>query len=159
MGVITHQMLKSLLLILTFSLFKTGFPADFELYNLNVDTWEMRIGRKQILNWQKNKIGDTVLIDKNKIGLTDTLFVQRYLCGQSGQNSTTTLTIKNEKNEIVQQSINTDNQFVFTGKISLATILSSDKLAGSKVLEVIFSIDSRPHKINETVVLGRLKFK
>ena len=149
-------MTKSLILILTLALLKTNFWTIPEHFNLNVDSWEIRIAHKRILDWQRNKIGDTAFVDKRKIRLTDTLFVQRYLCGQNGQNSVTTLTIENEKNEIIQQSTNTDNQFVFTASIPLATLLSSAKTTNAKIFNVRFGIHSQSHKLDQTVLLGRL---
>jgi len=149
-------MTKSLILILTLALLKANFWTIPKHSNLNVDTWEIRIGHKRILDWQKNQIGDTAFVDKRKIRPTDTLFVQRYLCGQSGQNSITTLTIENEKNEIIQQSTNTDNQFIFTASIPLAKLLSSSKTTNAKILNVRLGIHSQSHKLVQTLLLGRL---
>ena len=127
---------------------------------INTNSWGISIGKKEILaSWKNNKMGDTATIDKKKLKLSDTLFVQRYLCGYNGQNSITTVTIKNSQNEIIRESINKDNQWMFTAKITLSDILNSPKIKDNQLVDIHFTIDSKTENINQTVLLGRLKLK
>jgi hypothetical protein len=127
---------------------------------LNANSWGISIGKKEILaSWKNNEMGDTAVLDRKKLKLSDTLFVQRYLCGYSGENSVTTVTIKNSQNEIITTSINKYNHGMFIAKMSLSYILSSPKIRDNQILSVYFTIDSKTEKINQTVLLGRLKLQ
>lgn len=127
---------------------------------LNANSWGIIIGKKEILaSWKNNEMGDTAVVDKKKLKQTDTLFVQRYLCGYSGQNSVTTLTIKNEQNEIIKEAIYKDSRLMFTAKMSVSDFLTSTKFRNGQILSVYFTIDSKTEKVNQTVLLGRLKLK
>jgi hypothetical protein len=127
---------------------------------LNADSWGITIGKKEILgSWKNNEMGDIAMLDKKKLKLSDTLFVKRYLCGYSGQNAITTVTIKNSQNEIIKVSVNKDNKWMFTAKMPISDILNSPKIKDNQILSVYFNIDSKTKEINQTVLLGRLKFK
>jgi hypothetical protein len=104
-------------------------------------------------------MGDFATLDKNKLKAADTLFVQRYLCGYSGQNAITTLTIKNAQNEILQESINHDNHFMFTGKMPISEILNSEKVKSDEYVAIYFTIDSKAEDVNEQVLLGSLRLE
>lgn len=104
-------------------------------------------------------MGDTAMLHKKKLKLSDTLFVQRYLCGYSGQNSITTLTIKNLQNEIIKECINKDNRLMFTAKMPLSEILNSPKINDNQIVTIYFTIDSKAENINETVLLGILRLQ
>lgn len=145
-------------MISIFIIFCSWTMPNSNLFNAN--SWGISIGKKDLLaSWKNNEMGDTAVLDKKKLKHTDTLFVQRYLCGQSGQNSLTTLTIKNEQNEIVKEAISNDSRLMFTAKMAVSDFLTSTKLGTGQMLSVYFTIDSKVGGINQTVLLGRLKLK
>lgn len=127
---------------------------------LNINSWSIHIGKKEILASRKKKqMGETAIVDLKKIETTDTLFVQRYLCGYTGQNSNSTLTIKNQQNEIIHETVNKNNQLMFTAKMAMSNILSSKKFHPDIILSVFFSIDSKSENLKQTVLIGKLKIK
>ncbi len=127
---------------------------------LNSNSWGISIGKKDILaSWKNNKMGDFASLSKKNLKLSDTLFVQRYLCGYDGNNSITTLTIKNSRNEIIKESVNKNNYMIFKAKMPLSDFLDSATINNKQILLVYFTIFSKIENLNQTVLLGRLKFK
>ncbi len=122
----------------------------------NANTWSIRIGKTEVMNWQKNELGETAILKKNKLKLTDTLFTQRYLCGNTGGYSTTTLVIKNELSQTIKESIHKGDQFMYTAQISINDILTSSGFTYGQPISLFFSIDNKTGKISETVLLGKL---
>jgi len=104
-------------------------------------------------------MGDTATIDKKKIKATDTLLVQRYLCGYSCQSCVTRVTIQNERDEVIAESKNEGNSFTFTGKIPVSDIIHSKAFNNSQVLAVYFTIKDKAENMDQTVLLGRLRFR
>lgn len=126
---------------------------------LNSNTWNIKIGEKYVLSSRKNEIGDTAFIAINDLKQTDTLFVSRYLCGYRGQNCTTRLSIRNEQNELVQETIREGFCWGFEGQMPLSAILKSTKFRTGETLSIYFSYNSNSNGEFETLLLGRLKFE
>ncbi len=126
---------------------------------LNINTWSVCIGKKYLLRSFENEMGDTVVLENKKIKLTDILFVHRFLCGYSGQEATSILTIKNEQNEVVAESAVKGSYFNFSAQLPVQNILTSNKYTSNQVFGIFFSIDSKAEEINETVLLGRMRIK
>lgn len=128
---------------------------------LNANSWAITIGEKELLaSWKGNIMGDTAIVKKGKVKSTDTLFVQRYLCGSSAENSICTLIIKNQQDEIVGRSTNNKNKgLTFIANMPLTDLLESSRLSNSNLLEIYFTIKKHSENIDQTVLLGRLRLK
>jgi hypothetical protein len=127
---------------------------------VNTNSWVIRIGKKDLLSSAKNnKIGDTVLIDKKKIKLTDSLYAGMYLCGYSGQNSVTTLKIKDQQNKVIKEVINKNDQLTFSAKIPASEVFVLNSFNSGEIFSVFLSIESNSEEINQTYLLGRLRSK
>ena len=127
---------------------------------LNANSWCMRVGQNELLaSWKNNQMGDTVLFDKTKFKSTDTLFAERYLCGFIRQPAVTTVTIKNQQNQIIKQVVSKGTQLGMTGYIPLSEIIILNGYKSGQTLGVFLTIDFKNKDFNETVLLGRLKIK
>jgi hypothetical protein len=126
----------------------------------NSNSWSISIGKKILLaSWKNNKMGDTVIIDIKTLKSKDTLFVTQYLCGYDGRNSSTTLTIKDDRGQVIKESTSMNSQLMYSAKLSLTEIMASNKFTNNQILNIYFSIYSKSDKINQTVLLGRLQVK
>ncbi|HEX6427141.1 MAG TPA: hypothetical protein VF008_05625 [Niastella sp.] len=127
---------------------------------VNQNSWSISIGKKVVLaSWQNNKLGDTAIIEKKKIKSIDTLFVSQYLCGYNGQNSFTTLTIKNDIGQVIKESTNKNNQLMYIARLSLTDMLTSNKFTNNQILNIYCSIYNKADNINQTLLVGRLQLK
>jgi hypothetical protein len=126
---------------------------------LNVNTWSVRIGQTNVLTWQTNKMGEIATVNFNKLHKTDTLFVQRYLCGHNPEErSVTILTLKDEKGKTLAETINKDPQLLlYTGNIPLSDVLVKNKITKGELLNIYFTINHGPDEIGEEKLIGRLK--
>lgn len=104
-------------------------------------------------------MGDTAILDLDKILSADTLFVNRYLCGYSGgQDAVSTIIIKNEKNEVLKESINRNNLWMYSAHMPMIDIVNSQKFIKSQSVSIFFAINSKKENLNQNVLLGVLKF-
>lgn len=129
--------------------------------DLAVSYWNVSIGEDALLSsWKKNKMGDTAVFDKTKYLPTDTLFAANYLCGQYGRPVTTTLTIKNQQDEIIKETINPDHEWGFDGYVKLSEIINLEDFKSGKVVSIFLTVDmQKDDHVSQPVLLGRLKIK
>ncbi|MGN6647682.1 MAG: hypothetical protein ACTHJT_14265 [Cytophaga sp.] len=154
-------MKTKLILILTgLAIFLCSWKADTHS-DLNVNSWNISVGNKELLaSWERNKMGDTAVFDQTKYLLTDTLFAERYLCGQLGKPAVTTLTIKNQKNEIIKEVVNSNYKWGFNAYIKLSDFVALNDFKSGEVIGIFLTIDMKnDDRLDETVLLGRLKIK
>jgi len=149
-------MRKLLFLIAIFFLLLSSWTIERPL---NRNTWYVKLGHKDLLTWEENKIGDTVNLDLNKLNKADTLLVQEYLCGHNPENnSTTILTLKNQEGKTISKTINEKTELLFyTGKIQLATVLDKMKIINCEFVNIYFAINHRPDELGKEVLIGTLK--
>ena len=131
---------------------KTSKPITY-----NANSWSISVGKKVLLaSWQNNEMGDTATLSILKIKSTDTLFAQRFLCGYNGNNSVSTLTVKNERNEAIAASIHTNKDMSYTAKMPLASIIKAISIQG-KTIGIYFTIEDNNDLLSKPVLLGRLR--
>lgn len=148
-------MRKTLFIITTLFLLFTSWTLERPL---NRDTWFVKLGKKDLLTWQKNKVGDTATLDLIKLKINDTLYVQQYFCGGSAENSITTLQLINHDNKIIAESINTkDDLLFFTGKIALKDVFIKNHVQQGEIINILFTIRQDVGNLDERLLLGRLR--
>ncbi len=149
-----------ILLLISLAVFLCSWTIDIN-DDLNVNSWNISVGNKELLaSWEGNKMGDTAVFDKTKYLPTDTLFTERYLCGQLGKPAVTTLTIKNQQNEIIKEVINSNYKWGFNAYIKLSEFLALTDFKSGQVLGIFLTIDMKnDDRLDESVLLGRLKIK
>jgi hypothetical protein len=88
------------------------------------------------------------------------LFAERYLCGQLGKPAVTTLTMKNDKNEIIKEVINSNYKWGFNSYIKLSEFLALNDCRSGQVINIFLTIDMKnDDRLDESVLLGSLKIK
>ena len=124
----------------------------------NRDSWSIGIGEKVLMaTWLDNEMGDTVALTRIKLKGSDTLIAERYLCGQTGGNAQSTITIKNSGGETIAESTNQNNGMMFGSRLAIREFLYSPKIKSGEVVGVYFSIKDESGKRDYTVLLGNLK--
>lgn len=124
---------------------------------LNTNSWSIRIGKNEVLaSWKNNKMGDTARLDLKKLNPDDTLFAGQHLCGSSAKGALVTLTLKNERNEIIAKTSNRESQWDFAAAMPLKGILTSPDLRPGQTLRVFFSIEWEQKEKPQTDMLGVL---
>ncbi len=121
--------------------------------------WSIRIGKKEILGFQKNKMGDTITLQKNKLKDTDTLYAERNLLGFTATNSVVVLSVKNDQDAVIKDARNTTNTVVFAAQIPVKDLLASPEFVKGKFVTIYLTIISKQEKLRETVLMGVIKLK
>ncbi len=124
---------------------------------LNSNTWCIQIGGKDLITWTKNEMGDEVKLKLKSLKSTDILHVQRYLCGQTSENSITTLTIKNNFNKIIKEVTHKSSSMMFEADIPLKDFIN--QFWNGQTISIYFTINSNTKALSDTVLLGRLKLE
>ncbi|WP_343632784.1 hypothetical protein [Fluviicola sp.] len=141
----------------------SGLISSFVLqeYTLpNENSWAIGIGKKPLLaSWLDNEMGDTLELKRTQLKDSDTLFAQRYLCGQTADNETVVLTVKNAIGETIAESADQDESLMFHADLPVHELLVSPKIKPGDVLAVYFTIKEYDEKEDYTVLLGYLKWK
>lgn len=126
----------------------------------NENSWAIGIGKKTLLaSWLGNEMGDTLELKRTQLMDADNLFGQRYLCGQTSDNETVVLTVKNVKGELIAESADQNESLIFYADLPVQELLSSPNIQSGDVLAVYFSIREYDGKEDNTVLLGHLKWK
>ncbi len=150
---------SSVLIFLFFSITFWSFTKP-EIIPPNTNTWNIKIGDSPIMATRlHNKMGDTGVVNVKKIGINDTLYAERYLCGYGGKgDDIATLTIKNLDNQIICESKNTRNIWSFDAKLPLSEILNSNKFKKGQMVKVYFTMDFVKKEERDIALLCYLKF-
>lgn len=150
--------LKMLIITVLASVFCSWKVAVIKPTNAN--SWHLSIGK--IAHWgssKNNNMGDTLSLEKSKLKLTDTLIAERFICGSVGENFITTLTIKNNKDEMISTLSNYQNNFMFEASVPLEGILKLKQVKGRQLFNIYFTIKHKKQGQEETVLLARLLLK
>lgn len=151
-------MKKHLLFVLLIALITLSSNSANRDRTNNANSWGIKIGETVILaSWLHHDMGDLAFIEREKLNPKDTLFVQRYLCGQSAGTSARTLTLKNHKNEVIAETVSREMAWIFEVNMPLSQILTSKYFHPGETLSVYFSIDNETQTGEETVLLGKLR--
>ncbi|MCW3085291.1 MAG: hypothetical protein JWP12_2657 [Bacteroidetes bacterium] len=144
---------NSLLLFIAFIIFCSMMVSPTQ------NPWSIRIGKKEILGFQKNKMGDTITLQKSKLKDTDTLYAERNLLSFTASNSVVVLTVKNDQDVIIKDARNTANTVVFAAQMPIKDLLASPEFVKGKMIRIYLTIISRQEKLKETVLMGVIKLK
>ena len=126
----------------------------------NVNSWCIKLNEKELLaSWLGNEMGDTVTLVKSQLKDSDTLFIQRYLCGQSAENSLTDLTITNSNGEKIAQTVSENKHLMFTSHLEMRELIHSPQIKSGSVVGVYFSIIDESDNTAYTSLLGYLKLE
>lgn len=107
----------------------------------NADSWAVGINDKKLLaSWLDHEMGDTLILKRSELKSTDTLFVQRYLCGQTAENTLTELTITNFHGEKISKTISENSGLMFRSDLEIDELLHSLDTRSGSVLGVHFTI-------------------
>ena len=121
--------------------------------------WSIRIGKKEILGFQKNKMGDTITLQKSKLKEADTLYAERNLPGFTATNSVVVLSVKNDQDVMIKDARNTTNTLIFAAQMPVKELLASPEFVKEKFIRIYLTIISRQEKLRETVLMGVIKLK
>ena len=104
-------------------------------------------------------MGDLAVLEN--VNLLDTLYADRYLCGQGSDNSISTVRImKNEK--LICERSNKNSGYLFSSKVQLAEIFNSGEISKGDILDIYFQLDTESEPIDEYsefILLGKIKIK
>lgn len=127
---------------------------------LNTNSWSLSIGEKVLLaSWKNHELGATVTVARTTIKLMDTLYVERYLCGQNGNESISILTIKDALGDTIAEFSHKNTNFHFSANAQLADIVKSPKYSDGMMMDLYFTIKASSMDRDETVLLARLQIK
>ena len=147
------NMKKLFLLIIPFLIFCSMIVSPTQ------NPWSIRIGKKEILDFQKNKLGDTITLQKSKLKDTDTLYAERNLLGFTATNSVVVLSVKNDQEMIIKDARNTSNTVIFAAQIPVKDLLASPEFVKGKFVTIYLTIISKQEKLRETALMGVIKLK
>ncbi len=123
----------------------------------NSNTWCIQIDNKDLLIWTKNQIGEEVRLKLKSLKQSNVLHVQRNFCGQTAENSSTTITIKNNFGIIIKEVTNKNNSMMFEADIPVKDFI--DQFSIGQTISIYFTISSYVKELNSTVLLGKLKLE
>ncbi|MES2512546.1 MAG: hypothetical protein V4580_00305 [Bacteroidota bacterium] len=121
----------------------------------NSNTWRISIGDKDLLIWTKNEMGAEAIVSKKSLKATDLIHVQRYVCGQSADEGSTIITLKNNFGRVVKEYSFKGSSMMYEGDIPVKDIQNS--FIVSETVSIYITISNMPKGIHETVLLGKLK--
>jgi hypothetical protein len=147
----------SLLLILSTLLF-SAFTTSNRSKSFNTNSWSVSIGKTDLLCQTKNRIGDEIVIAKKSLKATQVLHARMYFCGQSADNATATLTIKNNFNKTLKEYSKQSYGLEFGADAPLKDFI--EEFLPGQTIKIYFSISGAENEgLNTTVLLGQIKLK
>lgn len=154
----THATKIPLLLLLAFLSMAFCFSMP-EKSMLNSDTWFIFLGKKQIASSWKNNLGDTIVLSPKKNSPSDTLSFSRYFCGADALGTTTHLTLRNEKNDIIIETNYLNKTIAFEAKLSLNEIFQSPNFTKNKTFGIYLSYSAPDQGLTQTEYFGMIVVK
>jgi hypothetical protein len=128
--------------------------------NYNANSWSIYLDEQVILaSWKKNKMGDLKSIDSKKYTSAKWLKVNRYLCGQSIERTTSIITIKTEDEQTVLKSSKTTESKGFSGEMNMSELFVAPLFKKGVPLKVYFTILNQEGEIIQTYLMGKVLFK
>jgi hypothetical protein len=126
----------------------------------NADTWAVGINSKELLaSWLDNEIGDTLILKRSQLKDRDTLFIQRYLCGQTAENTMTYLLITNRHGERIAATIAANEGLMFRSYLEMYELLHSSQIRTGSVVGVHCAIIDEMDIQGEDELLCYIKFE
>lgn len=126
----------------------------------NADSWAVGINGKELLgSWLDNEMGDTLTLKKSDLKDTDTLFIQRYLCGQSAENTITDLTITNFHGERIAETTSANEGLMFRSYLEMVELLHTAQIRPGSVVGVHCAIIYKMDIKGDDELLCYIKFE
>jgi hypothetical protein len=121
----------------------------------NSNTWRISMGDKDLLIWTKNEMGAEASVSKKNLKPSGFIHVQRYLCGQSADEGSTIITLKNNFGRVVKEYSFKGLSMMYEGDIPVKDI--QNLFIVGETVNIYFTISNMPKGVYETVLLGKLK--
>lgn len=126
----------------------------------NADSWAVGINGKELLgSWLDNEMGDTLTLKKSDLKDMDTLFIQRYLCGQTAENTMTYLLITNRHGERIAATIVANEGLMFRSYLEMYELLHSSQVRTGSVVGVHCAIIDEMDIQGDEELLCYIKFE